>query len=73
MTTRGTATSSPASTLELVASIQPHVDGNNAVVFQPADVNHKTSLEAHLWRYFDAAVSIFVRRHHLFTMAFSPW
>jgi hypothetical protein len=55
---------------ELNASIQPRVD-EHAVVFQPADVNHTTSLEAHLWRYFDAAVSIFVRRHHLFTMAFS--
>jgi transposase InsO family protein len=55
---------------DLNVSIRPKVDGN-AVVFQPADVNHTTSLEAHLWRYFDTAVSIFVRRHHLFTMEFS--
>jgi hypothetical protein len=55
--------------LELRASIQPLVS-DNAVIFQPTDVNHLTSLEAHLWWYYDTALSIFVRRHHLFTMEF---
>jgi hypothetical protein len=55
---------------ELRAHIQPLV-ARDAVVFQPDDVTHTTSLEAHLQRYFDASIPIFVRRHHLFTMAFS--
>jgi hypothetical protein len=37
----------------------------------PMTSHHTTSLEAHLRRYFDASVPIFVRRHNLFTMAFN--
>jgi hypothetical protein len=55
---------------ELRAYIRP-LAARDAVVFQPDDATHTTSLEAHLRRYFDASVPIFVRRHNLFTMAFN--
>jgi transposase InsO family protein len=55
---------------ELRAYIRP-LAARDAVVFQPDDDTHTTSLEAHLRRYFDASVPIFVRRHNLFTMAFN--
>ena len=52
---------------KLVGRLRPEVAAD-AVVFQPADRAHNTSLEAHLRREFDATTSLFARRHHLFEM-----